>query len=580
MMCASWTSGRAIATAILAFSLLFGMAGVSEAAPPASSGPGASAQGPDVKPVNWKQCFDDIAADFADLPPFFGGAPTYDCGTVKVPLDYDDPAGGMIEIDMVRIRANDPDNKIGSMFINPGGPGGSGIEFAMFGAPFLFGADIRDNFDIVGFDPRGVARGTPARCFGNYKKIFSLPGGAIPTNDEEIALWTAFDEAFTEACDQRGNRLIGHMSTGNVARDLDQLRQAVGDEKLTYYGISYGSMVGNTYVNMFPENVRAVVIDGVLDPIAWTTGRPGNEGIPMTARLNSDEGAQATVEEFFRLCDEAGPACAFGPDSAAKYRELTTAVLDNDPVFFRVEVAPGVLLEFPLHYGDVIGMTLGAMYSSGSWPFLAQDLQAMYEQFVEGSPDPHVAWSEEGPPPGAVFDSWVKLEPHYYNFLEAFPSVTCADSDNPTDLQAWKDAAGPLPADNYFTVLWTWIGSVCRTYDAAADEDRYAGPWDAQTENPILVMSTLYDPATPVHGAELVHDLLPNSSLVLVDGWGHGALGISGCADFFRNQYLLTTETGYDTQLCPQDFGPFDFFGPPPGDGGAMAARARFLPMG
>ena len=314
----------------------------------------------------------------------------------------------------------------------------------------------------------------------------------------------------------------------------------------------------------------------MLDPIAWTTGRPGNQHLPSSTRLRSSEGAQATLEEFFRLCDEAGPACAFGPDSAAKYRQLADVLLDNDPLLLRLEVGPGMVIEQPLFYGDLVGMTLGAMYSSGSWPFLAGDLQAFHQQFVEGSTDPYVVWDPDAPPPGEEPPLPKRLFPRYENFLEAFPSVFCADADNPDQVEAWVDAAGPLPADNYFDFLWTWVSSVCRTFDAAADADRYAGPWDAATDNPVLVMSTLYDPATPVHGARLVHDLLPNSALVLVDGWGHGALGISACADGYRNHYLLTTEADFDTAVCPQDFGPFDVPGPPPGE--ALAARAGLLP--
>ena len=546
-----------------------------------AASPGQSKAHDAVKAANWKPCFDEIAADFADLPDFLGGAPTYSCATVKVPLDYDHPSKGVIDIDLVRIEANNPDGKIGSLFLNPGGPGGSGIEFALFGAPFLFGGEVRAQFDIVGFDPRGVTRGTPARCYGNAKQQEAVMTPlAFPTNDAELEMWLAADEAFADQCDQRGNRVIGHMSTGNVARDLDVLRQAVGDEKLTYYGISYGTQIGQTYVNMFPENVRAVVIDGVLDAEAWTTGAPGEEGLPSTVRLRSEVGAQATLDEFFRLCDEAGPpVCAFAPNSAERYRVLADTMFANGYSFLKLEVGPGTVIEIPLHYGDLIGITLGAMYSSGTWPFLAQDLAAFEAQFVNGSDEPLVVWDPNGPPPEEPDDP-KKLIPNYVNWLEAFPSVFCADADNPDTVDAWVDATGEIPGENYFRPLWTWAGSVCRVYTAAADDDRYAGPWDADTENPVLVMSTLFDPATPVHGAYKAHDLLGNSGLVLVDGWGHGALGISGCADFYRNHYLLTTELLFEDQvLCPQDFGPFGFFG---GEGGgddlAHAARMRMLP--
>ncbi len=567
---------RRLLPAIVMAAALVATTAVSTAAAPSQSDNGQVHE--TVKAANWKSCFDEVEAEFADLPPFLGGPPTISCATVKVPLDYDAPSKGVIDIDLVRLEANDPDNKIGSLFLNPGGPGGSGIEFALFGAPFLFGPEVRAQFDIVGFDPRGVARGTPARCYGNERQQGSvLSGLAFPTNEAELEVWLASDKAFADQCDKRGNRVIGHMSTGNVARDLDVLRQAVGDDQLTYYGISYGTQIGQTYVNMFPENVRAVVIDGVLDAEAWTDGAPGDQHLPVSSRLRSAEGAQDTLNEFFRLCDEAGPeACAFAPDSAERYRVLADTMLANDPVFLKLEVGPGQVVEVPLLYGDLIGMTLGAMYSSFTWPFLAQDLALFEAQFVNGSDEPLVIWDPNGPPPEEPPPPPKKLFPRYYNWLEAFPSVFCADGKNPDSIDAWIDAAGPLPGDNYFQPLWTWASSVCLEYDAAADDDRYAGPWDADTENPVLIMSTFYDPATPVHGAYLAHDRLQNSGLILVDGWGHGALGISACADFFRNHYLLTTELLFEDQIvCPQDFGPFDFFG----GGFGFDARQRMLPV-
>ncbi len=564
---------RSVLGAIVAVLVVTSTAVATSAEPKPRSGPHGDA----VKAANWKPCFPEISAELAGLPDFFGGPPVYSCATVKVPLDYDTPSGGVIDIDLVRIEANDPDNKIGSLFLNPGGPGGSGIDFALFSAPFLFGPEVRAQFDIVGFDPRGVTRGTPARCFGNERQQASIPTGlAFPTDDEELEVWLASDEAFTEQCDRRGNRVIGHMSTGNVARDLDRLRAAVGDDQLTFYGISYGTQIGQTYANLFPEKVRAVVIDGVLDPEAWTDGAPGEQDVPASARLRSAEGAQASLEEFFRLCDEAGPeVCAFAPDSAQRYRVLADTLLNIDPFPLKLEIGPGQVIEEPIRYGDLIGLTLGSLYFSGFWPFLAQDLAALEAQIVLGSTDPYVIWDPDAPPPPEPVEP-KKLVPNYVNWLEASPSVLCADGHNPDSVDAWVDSAGPLPADNYFQALWTWISSVCRTYDAAADDDRYAGPWDADTANPVLIMSTLYDPATPVHGALKAHETFPNSALILVDGWGHGALGISACADFYRNQYILTGQADFDTVTCPQDFGPFEFFG---GGGEGFAARQRMLPL-
>ena len=357
---------------------------------------------------------------------------------------------------------------------------------------------------------------------------------------------------------------------------------AVGDEQLTYAGYSYGSYLGVTYANLFPDNVRALIVDGVLDPVEWSTGSLGNEDLPFSSRLGSDVGAQATLDEFHRLCDAAGPElCAFAPNSSDRYDALAAALLAADPMMLPVEVEPGVIIDIPFFYGDLIGYSLGSMYDSASWFFFAQDL-AFFESAVFGEA-PGLA------PPGFSVGGEGRLGyttkrgfPRYMNVLEGFPAVACADSDNPDSIEAWVEAAGEVSADNYFTQLWTFASSPCLSFPAV-DDDRYVGPFDADTANPVLVVNTLYDPATPVHGAFAVADLLPNSGLLLVEGWGHTTLGISGCASFYSEQYLITRLLPPPpSELdCRQDFDPFELFGGP-GDPGvlqqrALDARARFL---
>ena len=163
-----------------------------------------------------------------------------------------------------------------------------------------------------------------ARCFGTPRQWDPFfTAFAFPSSPAEEQTWIATDRYLTAACDQRGGRIAEHMSTANVARDLDLLRHAVGDEKLTYAGYSYGSYLGVNYANLFPGKVRALVIDGVLDPIAWSTGT-GDQArtVPFSARLGSDASAQATLREFFLLCDASGPRCALSGDAAARFAAL------------------------------------------------------------------------------------------------------------------------------------------------------------------------------------------------------------------------------------------------------------------
>lgn len=485
--------------------------------------------------IQWSQCY-------TKMGPF-------ECGTVQVPLDYGEPNGATISLALIRQPATDQAHRIGSLFLNPGGPGGSGVDFVRFAGPDLFTPEARARFDLVGFDPRGITRSSPARCFGNYKQwgpVFT--GLAFPSNPEEEAAWEQGDRYLDGSCAQRGNNILEHMATADVARDLDVLRQAVGDAKLTYYGVSYGTMLGQTYANMFPNNFRALVIDGVLDPIAWTTGSGDASTVPFSTRLRSDVGAQATLNEFFRLCDAGGANCAFAPGSAARFAALG-AKLKAHPVD----------VTFPdgetgtLDYSNLIGITLGAMYDSSSWEDFAALLADIESQASAAVLAPRLQpfWK----PTIAYITK--HGEPRYYNGVEGFPAVACADSDNPHSYADWS-AAGIAAEATYGTFgrLWTWASSICAAWPFG-DADRYTGPWNTATANAVLVIGNLFDPATRYEGAVKASQLLPNSRLLTVHGWGHTSLFLSGCVDAAETRYLVDLTLPAPGTVCEQDHVPF-----------------------
>jgi pimeloyl-ACP methyl ester carboxylesterase len=505
--------------------------------------------------TNWSKCFQ------AEGP--------FECATVRVPLDYDQPNGAKISIAMVRLPAADPAQRIGSLFLNPGGPGAPGVDFVVGAGQFLFTQDVRDRFDLVGFDPRGIVRSAPLRCFGNDRQWapYFTPY-PFPMTPDEVDGWIAADRYLDAACDRRGGAIIDHMSTANVARDMDRLREAVGDEQLSYYGLSYGTMIGQTYANLFPDRFRALVIDGVLDPIAWTTGAPGEQGLPFSTRLRSDVGAQDTLQEFFRLCDEGGDACPLssGDGSEARYAALADALLAG-PV---VVQDPSTGESFEYTYSILVGDTLGALYDSFSWPDFANFLAAIESQVSPAKLGRKLAAfrgtralvrsSREMSRAGAYVPR--RGFPHYYNAIEAFPGVACADSDNPDDYQAWVDAGEDADAAHgYFGRLWTWASSTCAEWPGA-DADRYAGPFDTATDEPVLVVGARWDPATRYEGAVLAHDLLPNSALLTVNSWGHTSLFTSACADDAIADYLISQDTPAPGAECDQDLTPWVDVGP------------------
>ena len=269
------------------------------AAPSATTATAASpgrAAPPATPTLNWLPCGTDF--------------PGVECARVKVPLDYDSPAGPKTTLALARVRATNPATRIGSVFLNPGGPGGSGVDLVLSGYGARIRANLDGRFDVVGFDPRGVGASAPLHCFDSKRQLNEFLASQ-PIFPYRSGQYRSFFEAFSDFADRcldGTDPIAAHMSTADVARDLDLLRRAVGDAKLSYLGYSYGTYIGNTYANLFPKNVRALVIDGVLDPRLWSSGQ----------QIKSDRVAtQHEFDEFLRLCDAAGPACAFtGPQGA------------------------------------------------------------------------------------------------------------------------------------------------------------------------------------------------------------------------------------------------------------------------
>jgi pimeloyl-ACP methyl ester carboxylesterase len=485
----------------------------------------------------WEKCY-------AKLGPF-------ECGTLQVPLDYDEPNGPTISLSVVRLPASDPARRIGSLILNPGGPGGSGVDYTIFAGPVLYTPEVRARFDLVGFDPRGTNRSTALRCFGTDKQWGpAFTDLSFPSTPDEEQAWINGDLYVDSNCAQRGGRIADHMATANVARDMDVLRQAVGDAKLNYAGVSYGSFLGQTYANMFPNNVRAMIIDGVLDPIAWTTGSGDAATVPFSTRLRSDMGAQATLNEFFRLCDAGGPAnCAFAPNSAARFTALGNKLKARPAEVTFPDGSTGVL-----NYSNLIGMTLGALYDSSSWEDYARVLAAIEPQATA----PATLGARLQPfwrPVNAYIPK--RGFPRYQNFLESFPAVACADSDNPTSYAAWSSAgAAAEAAFGTFGRLWTWVSSICAAWPDS-DADRYTGPFNRTTADPVLVIGNLFDPATRYQGAQRAASLLPNSRLLTVHGWGHTSLFISSCADAVQTRYLVDLALPAAGTVCEQDRVPF-----------------------
>ncbi|HVF07572.1 MAG TPA: alpha/beta hydrolase, partial [Actinomycetota bacterium] len=304
--------------------------------------------------------------------------------------------------------------------------------------------------------------------------------------------------------------------------------------------------LGSTYANMFPHEVRAIIIDGVLDPISWSTSR-GNEGktLPVFARLKSAQGAYNTLLAFFSACDAGGSTCAFSDgDPRRRFARMARSIRHHP-----LDIPDGQGGAFSFTYADLVVITLGALYDPGSWPHLAEFLQQI-RTFVY-------------PRRAAATLNMLRTrlglvgEEPYQQIFEGFAGVLCSDSDNPGNARAWSDSARAADRANpYFGRPWVWLSSICEPWPGA-DEDRYMGPFDRRTANTVLVIGNVTDPATRYQGAVDTAAIMPNARLLTLDGSGHTSLFSSRCIDRHVAAYLLTGEVPPAGTVCAPDEVPF-----------------------
>jgi pimeloyl-ACP methyl ester carboxylesterase len=509
----------AIAAATLAVSL---PASASAAARPVSPG------GPPVPVLHWRPC-----------------APAgFQCATARVPLDYREPRGATISIAMIRHLATDPARRIGSLFFNPGGPGGPGTV-DLPPAYGLLPAAARARFNVVSFDPRGVGRSTVVRCFptarAENKFLAGLPAG-FPVGARQDAAWERGYARFDAICAAHADRgLLAHDTTADVARDMDLMRQAVHDPVLNYLGVSYGTMLGATYANLFPSRVGAMILDGNINPVAWTRGGR----LPTALRMGTDESAAATLRSFLGRCGRV-PAtrCAFSAGSPAATRAKFAALLR------RLRQHPVRAGAQRYTYASTVSAVSQFLYSLRpvpalgfpGWPAGAGLLQHLWTASAPG---------HHGPLAGPA------TTPALYNGLEQEYAVACTDSPNPPAARYPALARFAQARSGVMGLPWTWMTEPCARWPGSG-QDRYAGPWNRPTAHPLLVIGNTSDPATPYADSVAMSRLLARARLLTVHGYGHTELvNPSTCAAGYESRYLLTGALPPAGTACQQNGQPF-----------------------
>ncbi|MFE0515165.1 alpha/beta hydrolase [Streptomyces sp. NPDC058964] len=479
----------------------------------------------------------------------------FDCATAKVPLDYANPDGRTIELAVVKRKATGPGRRIGTLFFNPGGPGGPGTVQMPQNYEF-FPREVRERFDIVSWDPRGVGNSTAVNCFASPEEagawMSSKPAG-FPVGEKERKRWIAAFADQANRCMQRDPELLRHVSTADTARDLDQLRQAVGDAQLTYFGISYGSFLGATYANLFPGKVRAMTIDSNIDPQAWTN-HASDAGPRLTTflRMGSDRGASAILDRFLALCGSVTTDhCAFSAGSPKATRDKF------DQLMKRLREHPVGPWTYAATVGDAVS---GLDIVHPGWTDLAGRLQDLWQGRVPRQPTPL-------PPPPV---------PNPYTGDEQGGAVLCSDSPNPRDpgvYHALEEASALHAGDT--GRFWTWAAEPCATWPAVA-ANRYRGPWNKQTAHPVLVVGTTHDPATPYADAQAMTRELADARLLTDHGYGHTALlNPSSCVNDYESRYFIDGALPPIGTTCLPDAPPFSAPEPTGGiaTGGGGTAR-------
>ena len=480
---------------------------------------------PPVPALHWRPCY--------------GG---FQCATARVPLSYRDPHGAAISIAVLRHLATDPARRAGTLFLNTGGPTEQ-IDGLVNGGFEGLPAAITSRWNIIMFDPRGFGYSTAVRCFptmaAESKFLAGLP--VFPVGARQDAAWVRTWARFDARCAQRNGSLLDHDTTADVARDMNLLREAVGAPVLNYLGVSYGTGLGATYANLFPATTGHMVLDGTLNPVAWT--HP--DGLLSTfLRLGADQGFAASMRAFLDLCGKATTsACAFSAGTPAATRAKWVVLLRR---LCRHPVTIGTPPQ-TYTYAEVVGsVPLGTV---SMWQSGARLLQQLW-----------AASSARRPAAAASLPvTAASVVPAVYTGAEQTFAVLCADSPNPRDPAAYPVAGRWAYArSGAFGLKEAWSAEACADWPPAAAQDRYSGPWNRPTATTILVLGNTGDSNTPYQNSVAMSRDLAHARLLTVDGYGHTESGNpSACATAYETRYLLTGALPPPRTVCKQHTAPF-----------------------
>ncbi|MGC5615459.1 alpha/beta hydrolase [Georgenia sp. Z1491] len=447
----------------------------------------------------------------------------YECADIEVPLDYDAPDGETISLAIKRLPASDGE-PIGSMLINPGGPGGSGVEFVEY-ATSSISPEVTSVYDVVGFDPRGVQNSTQIDCVSD-SELDRLLATDYPDTPEGEADWEADAQLIGEGCAAESGDLAGNVDTESAARDMDVIRAVLGESQLDYLGYSYGTLLGSTYADLFPDNVGRMVLDGALDPTST--------GFDVT--LGQAGGFEGALRAYIEDC-QSGSLCPLSgsvDDGAEQIVELLESAEANP--------LPTGDPDRPLTQALALTGIILPMYDESSWPMLTAALQAAIN-LDEGSALLQFADLYNTRNPDGTFAD---------NSTEANWAINCLDYPAVEHTQAELDeqvAELEEVAPTFGQFFGGENDELCLNYPHQSE--REPGPVSAEGSGPIVVIGTTGDPATPYEWAVGLADQLDEGVLVSYEGEGHTAYGRSNdCVQGAVDEFFLEGTPPEDELSC------------------------------
>ncbi|MFD3584757.1 alpha/beta hydrolase [Streptomyces sp. NPDC058683] len=474
--------------------------------------------------LDWKACpAPDEAEGGGDTPSPLPGGGAWQCATMKAPLDWSKPKGATIGLALIRATASgEASKRIGSLIFNFGGPGGSGITtLPAFAEDY---AALRTRYDLVSFDPRGVGRSDPVECENDQQLDNYFQQDATPETNVERTQLINRTEQFNAACEKNSKSILPHVRTTDAARDMDLMRQVLGDRQLHYFGISYGTELGGVYAHLFPKNVGRAVFDGVIDPTQNTE----------QSSLGQAKGFQLALDNFAEDCTSKKTECPIGdtPQDVKDRIAKLLADLDKKPI-------PGILPRQLTETAATNGIAQ-SLYSKDFWEYLTEGLEEAYDgdgKILMLLSDSMNGRSQNG---------------EYSNITAANIAINCADekprysADYVQQRVPAFRAASPLFGDY---LAWGMVSCTSWAVPGAADHPDVSAPGSA----PILVVGNTGDPATPYEGAKkMVESLGKGVGVELTyQGQGHGAYDSKNkCVQSAVNGYLLEGKVPKAGTVC------------------------------